>query len=301
MKKSFLALLVLALLVLTVGESVAQTYYYEGGSISSSDLRRARPYKKGSYLLQGSKKGIIWIPKHDYRGQRYLELVLEHMMQGGVEIRDYTGVQIRSIIGGSHGTASVLALLMDAETREILGINKEQGEKINEIGTQFRQELHERMLALAQKNPKMSASMVALARASETERLSVPLRAQLENVLLPSQFRRAQEIVFQMYGGFDTAVVDLDILSLFDLTREQREKLELVAEDANQRRNRIINDRTTGLNTAADIQTFDGAITELAPLIAQKVRNVLTEEQRKRGDDLMAKAVEVQKQLGLTE
>ncbi len=301
MKKSTItACFLLASLFLSTVQGIAQTYYYEGGSISINDLRRARPYKKGSFLLQGTKRGIIWIPKHDARGNEYLELVLENLIQGGPEIRDYTGVQIRSILGGSHGTVSVLALLMDVETREMFGIKKDQGEKINEIATDFKQRLHERMLVLGRENPRMTPVMIALARTTEMERLCIPLRARLEALLTPEQFRRAQEVVFQLYGGFETPVVDLDLLTFFNLSREQREKLELVAEDANQKRNAIITSRAGGLNTAQDIQAFDAAVREMTPLIAKKVRNTLTEEQQKRGDVLMLGVDDVQRKIGLT-
>jgi len=290
--------LLVGLLLSTVSGS-AQIYYYNDGTISNSDLRKARPYKNGTFLLQGSKKGIIWVPRHSSRGNNYLELVLESLIQGLPEIRDYTGVQVRSILGGSHGTVSVLALLMDVETRELLGIKKEQGTKINEIATDFKRQLHTRMLALAQENSSLSPVTVAMARLSEMERLGIPLRGRLEAALSPEQFRQTQEIVFQLYGGFETPFVDLDLLTFFDLSREQRTKLELVAEEANEKRNAIIMSRISGLNTAQDIQAFDTAMQEQTPLIAKKVRNVLTEEQQKRGDALMLGTDEVKKKIGL--
>ena len=285
-------------LLLTV-QGIAQVYYYNDGTISNSDLRKARPYKHGTFLLQGSKKGIIWVPKHSSRGNNYLELVLENLIQGVPEIRDYTGVQIRSILCGSHGTVSVLALLMDVETRELLEIKKQQGDKLNEIATDFKRQLHERMLVRGRENPQMSPVAIAMARISEMERLSIPLRGRLEAALSPEQFRQAREIVFQLYGGFETPFVDLDLLTFFDLSREQREKLELVAEEANEKRNAIIMSRIAGLNTVQDIQAFDTAMQELTPLIAKKVRNVLTEEQQQRGDALMLATDEVKKKIGL--
>jgi len=298
-KTTTVASFLLVILFLSTAQGIAQIYYFNDGTISNSDLRKARPYKNGTFLLQGSKKGIIWIPKHGARGNNYLELVLENLIQGMPEIRDYTGVQIRSILSGSHGTVSVLALLMDVETRELLEIKKQQGEKVNEIATDFKRQLHERMLALGRENPQMTPVAVALARLSEMERLGIPLRGRLEAVLSPEQFRQAQEIVFQLYGGFETPFVDLDLLTFFDVSREQREKFELVAEEANEKRNAVIMSRISGLNTAQDIQAFDTAMQELTPLIAKKVRNVLTEEQQKRGDTLMHGADDVKKKIGL--
>ena len=298
-KTTIFACCLLAVLFLLTVQGSAQVYSYNDSTITNSDLRKARPYKHGMFLLQGSKKGVLWIPRHSSRANNYLELVLENLIQGLPEIRDYTGVQIRSILGGSHGPVSVLALLMDAETRELLGIKREQGEKINEIATDFKRQLHERMLALARENPRMPPVAVAMARLSEMERLRVPLRGRLEAILNPTQFRQAQEIVFQLYDGFETPFVDLDLLTLFDLSRDQREALELIAEEANRKRNAIITSRISGLNTAVDVQAFDAAVQELTPLIAKKIRNVLTEAQQQRGEALMLAADEVKKKIGL--
>lgn len=280
--------------------ATAQSYYYPGGRISAHDLRRARVYKKGTYLLQGAKnRGILWIPKYSARGNRYLELVLEHFLQGAEEIHDFSPIQIGTLVGGSHGTASVLALLMDVEARELLGITKEQGEKLNNAFTEFRAQLAERMKELQRANPRASELQVILARTAEIERLSVLLEAQLELILSPAQFRRSKEMVFQLYGGFNTPVVDLGILSLFDLTRPQRERLELIAEDANRKRDKVFSAPGGAQLAASDMQAFDAALGEVTVVISRKVREVMTSEQLKRGENLMAQTEQLKIQLGL--
>lgn len=302
MSKRILVLLLFACLSAFPAVAFAQTYYYEGGSISTSDLRRARPYKKGTYLVQsGKNRGVIWIPKHDARGNRWLELMMEHFLQGAQEIRDYAPVQIGTIVGGSHGTASVMALLMDPEAREMLKVSKEQGEKLNDAFSVFRKQLGDRMKEFQRTTPKASTLQTVLFRTSEIERLSITLQQQLERILSTEQIRRSKEIVFQLYGGFRTPVVDLEILSLFDLSREQREKLELIAEDANQKRNRIFEAKENVRLGASDMQSFDMAMADVASVIGRKVREVLDEKQLERGDRLTEQSPEVKKLLGLTD
>lgn len=301
MLKRILVLFVLSFLFVTLPEPLAaQTYYYDGGSISVSDLRRARTYKKGTYMLQGAKhRGIIWVPKYDARGNRYLALMLEHFLQGA-EIKDYSPIQVEAITGGSHGMASVLALLMDLEARELLGIDKEKGTKINELFVDFRKQLNARMQDFQKSNRQATTVELVLARTAEIERLSMMIRPRLNSILSPEQIQRAREMVFQMYGGFDTAVVDVELLTLFDLDREQREKLELVAEDANEKRNKAFNIRNHSPN-AADYQAFDKAMGDIVATTSRKIQAVMTKEQLAHGLALMEKAGEVQKALGVSE
>lgn len=297
---ALIAALIVLLITVLLTDLTAQTYYYDGGKISQSDLRRARSYKKGTFLVQGGKNsGMIWIPKHDARGNRWLRLLMEHFLQGVNEIRDYAPVQVGTIVGGSHGMASVLALLMDPDTRDVLKIDKEQGEKINDEFVRFRAQLNERMKELQRTDPNASRLQIALTRTSEIERISLTLEPRLETFLSKEQIQQAKEIVFQLSGGFNTAVVDLDILSLFDLTKEQREKLELVSEDANAKRDKVFAAKEYGWLDVRDCQAFDKAMGEVAYVISNKIRVVLTPEQVKKGNELMADIDRVKKELGL--
>ncbi len=301
MKRILAALLLVASMLLAPAMIAAQTYYYDGGSISMSDLRRARPYKKGTYLIQsGRNRGVIFFPKHDARGNDYLELMMEHFLQGSQEIKDYSPIQIQTIVGGSHGIASVLALLMDLEAREMLGVNRDQGEKINELFVEFRKQVHARMQEFQRTNPRATTLQTVLARTAEIERLSLLLEPRLKLFLSDPQVERAKEMVFQLYGGLDTAVVDLGILSLFNLDREQREKLELVAEDANEKRDRVFSSRESGRLAAADMQAFDAALGDVAVVISRKIREIMTKEQLEKSDALMTRAEDVKTRLGLT-
>ena len=297
----FACFVLFVLTIVAFESSHSQTYYYDGGSISISDLRRARVYKKGTFMLQGARhRGIIWIPKYDARGNRYLALMMEYFLQGA-EIKDYSPIQIETIVGGSHGTASVLALLMDLEARELLKIDKKQGESINEIFVDFRKAVSERMKDHQKNNPRASKIEMILARTAEIERQSLMIRSRLDAILTPEQLQQARETVFQLYGGFNTAVVDIDLLSLFDLSREQREKLELIAEDANEKRNRVFSAKNSAAWGMADYQNFDKAMGDVAATISRKIQNVMTQEQLNRGFELMKNAEEIRKKLGFTE
>lgn len=300
MKTALVTALLSAATLFAPALTLAQTYYYDGGSISVSDLRRARPYKKGTFLLQGGKRGIIWIPRYDARGKHYLELMMEHFLQGAKEILDYSPIQIGTIVGGSHGIASVLALLMDLDARHWLEIDKEQGEQINELVVDLRKRLNEKVQEIQRQTPQAPPVEIVLARTSEIERLSMTLEARLEAILKPEQLRRAKEIVFQLYGGFETPVVDLGILSIFNLSRPQREKLELIAEDANQRRDKIFAAAEQRHLGPADMQAFNDAMGDVTFIVARKVGEVLTPEQRRYGADLMSKTDEVRARLKLT-
>lgn len=300
MKRFVIVLLLSAFCLGGAALSFAQTYYYPGGKISQSDLRNSRPYKKGTFLLQGSKRGIVWIPKHNNRGNRYLELLMEHFLQGS-EIKDYSAIQVETIVGGTHGIATVLSLLMDVEVREILGMNQEQGDKVNEVFADFRNRLGERMTAHEKANPRASKLEVALARTGEIEALAVWLKSRLQAVLTAEQLQQAKEMVFQLTGGFQTVVIDLGILDLFDLTREQREKLELIAEEANGKRDKIFSARNASQLTARDYQNFDAAMGELALLMGVKIQRVLTQEQIDKAKTLMEAAPEIKTKMGLEE
>lgn len=301
MRLLFACSLLILLSVFAVSVSEAQTYYYNGGKISANELRRARPYKKGSFLVQsGRNRGVIWIPKHDGRGNRYLELLMEHFLQGAKEIQNYSPIQVGTIVGGSHGIASVLSLLMDLEARNMLGVTHEQGEKINDLFSAFREQVHNRVLELQRQNPRATTFQAVLSRMGEIERLSMMLEPQLELILSKEQVLRAKEMVFQLYGGFHSPVVDLGILSLFDLSKEQREKLELIAEDANQKRDKIFTAKNSGQLGVDDMQAFDAAMADAATIVSRKVRETLTPEQVERGNELMKGAEEIKTKLGLT-
>lgn len=292
-------ILFLALFLFPPSFAVAQTYFFPGGAISQSDLNRARPYKKGTFLIQsGKNRGMIWIPKHDNRGNRWLELVMEHFLQGA-EIKDYSPVQVGTIVGGSHGMASVLALLMDPDAREFLGIDKEQGEKINLEFSQFRAQVAARMKELQQTNQRATPLQTALTRTSEIERLSLLLEPRLKLILSDKQIQQAKELVFVLYGGFNTTVVDLDILSLFNPDKEQREKLELISEDANQKRDRVFASNANRQLNAADYQAFDAAMADVAIVISRKIQEVMTQDQIELAETLMSNAEKIKTKLGL--
>ncbi|MGL4595480.1 MAG: hypothetical protein ACRCUY_12210 [Thermoguttaceae bacterium] len=279
--------------------ALSQTYYYPGGKITQSQLNNSRPYKKGTYLLQGSQKGVVWIPKHDSRGIHYLELMLEHFMSQQDAITDFSPVQVSIIAGGSHGIASVLALCMDREARSLLQITKEQGKKIDEMVLTLRQQLEKRMDELRRVNAKTTLLEQELQRLAEIERLSILLETQLESFLSQEQITKSKETVFLLYGGFQTPVVDLGILSCFDLSLQQREELETIAEDANSKRDKIFRDFQKPQLGAADYQMIDSSMQQIAKNIGEKVRSVMKPEQLEKADKLISTIPEIRAKLGL--
>lgn len=301
MKRQLVILLFLGILAaLSPMRVLAQTYYYDGGKITQNDLRRARPYKGGSvFLLQGSKKGIVWIPKQSNRGNHYLEMLMEYFLEGSETIRDYSSVQLGAMIGGSHGVASVLSLLMDEDARKLLGITKKQGDNINDIVVDFRSQVRNHVEKFVRDHPKVSHVEISLARFAEIERVSFLLLSRLEKTLSEQQLRRAKEMVFQLYGGFDTPVVDLQILSIFDLTKEQRKELESIAEDANNQREKTFLELHYQPVSPSDFQSMDVDFRKVALSVSQKIRETLTSEQQKMGDDLIRDIPQLRKSLGL--
>jgi hypothetical protein len=272
---------------------------FSTGKLSPNELQRARPYKKGTFIIKtGKYRGTIIAPKHDTRGLRWLETIMQFFLQG-TEIKDFVPIQVGTIIAGSHGTASVLALLMDEDAREMLKTDKKQNEKLNEIISEFRSYVHQKMNEYQAKNVNITPVARALYQTSVMEQNSLTLQEKLQAVLKPEQYKQAKETVFQLYGGFNSPVVDIEILTVFDLSKEQREKLELVAEFANEKRNKVFEVQTEQIRTSAEYQDFESAMANVMFTVSQKVRDVLTKEQVAQGEELMKRAAVVKKRLGL--
>jgi hypothetical protein len=269
------------------------------GKISQSDLRKARPLKKGTLIIKtGKYRGTIIVPKHDTRGLRWLETIMQFFLQNA-EINDFVPVQVGTIVAGSHGTASVLALLMDEDAREMLKTDKEQNKKLNEIISEFRSYVHRKMNEYQANNVNITPVARALYQTSIIEQNSLTLQEKLQAVLTPEQYKQAKETVFQFYGGFNSPVVDIEILSVFNLSKEQREKLELVAEFANEKRNKVFEKQTEQIRSTAEYQDFESEMASVMFTVSQKVRDVLTKEQVAEGEELMKQAAAVKKRLGL--
>ncbi len=223
--------------------------------------------------------GKLWIPP----GQRYRSIAfLQTLYMGAVSNTHFDpgSLQLGALIGGSHGTASVLNVLSQERIQSALDIDRKQAEAIRRLGEELRKSVDGDMAALRERNPRLSEEEFAIALLGSTERFSTSLRESLQKVVTEDQMYLAKEIVFLMSGGFETAVVDLDILDLFDLTKEQREKLELIAEEANKKRAGLFAGFRLSQIGPRDLELIHHRLREIARVNAQKIRAILDENQK---------------------
>ncbi len=276
------------------------TYHYPGGKITQRDLMNSWGYKKGTRVLTGSKRNIIVYPKYDRRGNRYLAQMMEHFLSGGKNLDD-SAIQIESLMGGTHGVSSVLSLLMDTDARKMLQLSGEQGEKINDLFVDYRQQLGERMNDWSRQHPGASKVEHALARMGEMEQLTLWLRTRLLTILSEGQLQQVKEMVFQLTGGLNTVAVDLELLSLFKIDKKQRDKLATLAEEVNTERVKIYEGPRPGLGSQWDRTPLETRLEIFSQQVGEKIAAELNDDQKMYADALMKEAPAVQKKLGLAE
>ncbi len=239
--------------------------------------------------------GRLWVPPGErYRIAAFFQAMYVDMLR---ERPDPTTLQIGSLIGGSHGMASILNLLMQERGRDLVGIDRKQGRELDVVGTKFRRDVGTHFDAFLRREPNATPERRGLALFGTAERFSTPLRESLEKILTPEQMQLSYEIVFLLFGGFDSPVVDLAVLDMFGLTKEQREKLELIAEDANKKRAALLAGRTLSRLTPRDFEILHRNLQDIGRINAQKIEAVLDTDQKRYASELLKHGDEIMKQM----
>ncbi|MDR3108229.1 MAG: hypothetical protein LBU65_00890, partial [Planctomycetaceae bacterium] len=244
MQKNFILNILTVLLVLFAVNSVAEVTAVSGGVVAHRGLTFTQAQAIGLLKLYRDPSYKEFIRRNKYEflhsltpNERALLLYqvfyLRMIGDGNVES---LALQYGSLLGGSHGVASMLSVLTLEPVQSMLELDKTQIREIHRLAGNFPRSVTEQMQTFRRDNPNATAEQTAIARLGAAERLGVPLRDSLGKLLSAQQLQFLREIVFLLYGGLETPVVDLEILTLFNLTKEQRDSLDKIAEDANQRR-----------------------------------------------------------------
>lgn len=257
-------------------------------TISEIHARRlAKAYQNpvtGMLQLPKSPLKTVWVPQ--IRRDFELAIIQAQHLQTMMRNLDAATLQIGTLMGGSHGLASVIALLAKEPVREFLDIDRERGAVLDRIAADYREQVAIQTVRFRRENPETTPEASALQALAASEIASSTLQEPLHRLLKPQELQHAKELVFMLHGGFQSPVVDLEILAIFDLNKEQREKLELIAEDANKKRADLLAGKSLANLHASDMETIHGRLQTIAELNARKIREVLMPEQKKLAENL---------------
>jgi hypothetical protein len=124
----------------------------------------------------------------------------------------------------------------------------------------------------------------------------------MNSITTPEQQSKAKEFVFQVTGGLNSPFIGKDTLDLFNFTEEQREKAELIIEQARAERDKKIEDllKLFGERNKKDItrdeineirkkrEALFAEIIAIGKKTGDRLKGFLNEQQRKKAEDLIA-------------
>lgn len=147
--------------------------------------------------------------------------------------------------GNGSGDAEIFHLVtLEAIQRE-LGIDDATAEKVVEINNAFRKELQSRMPVFGTRARMYRQSDGGFVQRQEATKDGLPVfnaaaekfLPQLKDALGPEQFARLQQITWQDRG--EDAFTDDALITLLDITKEQRDKIVAVIDDIETRRSEL--------------------------------------------------------------
>jgi Spy/CpxP family protein refolding chaperone len=184
--------------------------------------------------------------------------------------------------GGRGGMGMGGPMILGAQAvQEELKLTEEQKGKVQEMVEGLREEmmgLREKMADVAQEErfAKMREFM---------EETNAKARKELTSLLKPEQMKRFEQVELQARGL--QAFADAKVQEALKVTAEQKEKLEGLMTEVNEKRRTIMED------AQGDFQAAMGKFRELQNSTREKVMAMMTEDQKKSWKDMTGEPFEM--------
>lgn len=177
-------------------------------------------------------------------------------------------------MGGPGGR---LMLLMNPAVVKELELTEEQQAKLREIGQQMRERMREQFSGFRDLSPEEREARFREMR-EKMEAQVKEIQEKVNQILLPHQVKRLDQITFQMRariggGGLGGLIDDQEMVKQLGLTEEQVQKLRQIRDEARER-----------------LRTLPQQIQKEAE---EKAMNVLTEQQKQMLKELMGERFEM--------
>ncbi|MDR1486162.1 MAG: hypothetical protein LBT09_15255 [Planctomycetaceae bacterium] len=205
---------------------------------------------------------------------------------------------------GLTGTVMIFEGVRKEEIRNAMGITETQAKEIETFRTAM--QIH-----IVTKIPEL---IKRFDNTNENNRKSIQNDIEtdiqkfvdkINSITTPAQQAKARELAFQATGGLNSPLVGKDTLDVLNLTNEQREKAELIIEQAKTERNKkieelikLIEERTAKKELTQEErnefrkkrEALFAEILAIGKKTGDRLKGFLDDQQRKKADDLIANA-----------
>jgi len=211
---------------------------------------------------------------------------------------------IESSAEGSTTTFMYFAALNNADMRRDLGITDEQNRQMREMRTLIQTEALKRIPQTLERFRNYQAGSEREI-AAEVQDGITRIRARFDQIVTPAQREKAQTLSFQAFGGLDSPFVNPEMISTLNLSDEQKEKARALFQETERERIEIME---AGLKLAEKAvaaggpgmsaedrnrieqegRALEGRIYASGKKLGARIREFLTDAQKKQADELMA-------------
>ena len=211
---------------------------------------------------------------------------------------------IESSAEGSTTTAMYFAAMNNEAMRKDFGFTEEQNKQMRDLRSFIQAEVLRRMPQNFErfKNFNETAEKEI---AAEVQDSIARIRARLDEMVTPEQREKARTLSFQAFGGLDSPFVNQEMISTLNLSDTQKEKAKALFAETEKERVEIME---AGLKLAEKAvaaggprmsaearnqleqegKALEGRIYASGKKLGSKIREFLTDAQRKQADELMA-------------
>ena len=211
---------------------------------------------------------------------------------------------IESSADGTTTTAMYFAAMNSADMRRDIGFTEEQNRQMREMRSLIQAEALKRMPQVFESFKNFNASSEREI-AAEVQDGIAKIRGRLDEIVTPAQKAKAQTLSFQAFGGLDSPFVNPEMLSTLNLSEDQKEKAKALFQETEKERVEIME---AGLKLAEKAvaaggprmsaedrnrleqegRALEGRVYASGKKLGSKIRDFLTDAQKKQADDLMA-------------
>ena len=196
------------------------------------------------------------------------------------------------------------AALNNAEMRRDLGFTEEQNRQMREMRTFIQTEALRRIPQTLERFRNFQESSEREI-AAEVQDGIARIRGRFDQIVTPTQREKAQTLSFQAFGGLDSPVVNPEMISILNLSDEQKEKARALFRETEKERVEIME---AGLKLAEKAvaaggprmsvedrnqieqegRALEGRVYASGKKLGARIREFLTDAQKKQADELMA-------------
>ncbi len=211
---------------------------------------------------------------------------------------------IESTADGTTTTAMYFAAMDNAEMRKDFGFTDEQNQQMKDLRSFIQAETIKRAPQMLERFKNFDAN-TEKELAAEIQGAIGKIRGRLDQIVTPAQREKAKTLSFQAFGGLDSPFVNPEMISSLNLSDAQKEKAKALFKETERERIEIME---AGLKIAEKAvaaggprmseedrkmieqegKALEGRIYASGKKLGSKIREFLTDAQKKQADELMA-------------